>query len=311
MEVRQQLIQIGIMMLMGFLGIRLRLLRESSLDALAAYAMKIAMPCVLIYKLPMVSSRETVLSSVRVFVFAFFMYGVMLLAGWACGKLCRYSGDRLRVHMVQTGIGNMAIIGFPMIAAALGDAATIYVAIIFLVDQIYLYLVAYPLSFPAESGVRMNLAMLRRMLSPMVIALLAAVAMIFLNLRLPEDSIITAAIVNVANSSQPVSIVFVGGIVAGLRLGRNAGLPGAAMTVVVRMLVMPIVVFLAADALGFAVMESKTLALTVALPSLISMAIMSRANGSDCEYATVNTCVTTVCCLGTLPVVIGVLNRLA
>lgn len=304
-------LQIGLLMLVGFVGMKLGFLREESLDALSSYAVKIAMPCMLIYKVPNVSGREDLLATIPVILIAVFLYALTFAVGHLSGRACGYSGDRLNAHTLEVGIGNMAIIGFQLLLAMLGDEVGIYFAAFFLVDQVFLYAVAFPMTYPHTQTRTTSVSFLKRLASPGMIALLVAVGMVFAGIRLPDGGVITKTVVSISNSCQAVSLVFVGATLAQLKLKKGVGLPGCFVVVVLRMLVMPVVVFVLLSFFPVPLLVRQTAALVTALPPAITTSVMEKVNGSDYNYGSLCTSIATALFVITLPVVILILRQLA
>ena len=305
-----QLLQIMALLAVGYLSICTRLLPASVLDAFAKYIMNIALPAMLIYQIPQTANRALLLDALPLLIVAFLTYGALLLMGYGAGRLLRYEKGRMRINMVQTAIGNYAVIGIPVISSMIGDAAGVYLVVIMLIDQIYLNLVAFPLTLPAENGQRLNISLLKRLLNPLAIAMLAALGMIMLDIFAAEESVVGYTLSSIVGGCKSLSIIFLGGMLATLHIKEKSCLLGAFLTVFLRMLLMPLVVYSIAGYFPISCTGRQVLSLTVALPSVLSVVAMTRVNGTDSEYATVGVCTTTLCYPFTLPIVVWCLNRM-
>lgn len=309
--VAQQLLPIAFLMVVGYLGIRWKAIPETSLDAFAKYITNIAIPVMILYRIPRTTDKEALLSAFPLLLFAFAMYAAMLLMGYIVGRLLGYRGERLRVNMTQNAIGNYVVIGIPVISATLGSEADVYLAIVMLVDQIYLYLVAFPLTLPAERSQKPDAETLKKLLNPMTLSLVAALMMTLVEFSFAEDGVIGRSLATITNSCQAISIIFLGGMLSTLHIKKGSGMAGALLTVLFKMLLMPLLVFSAAAMLPIPLVGCQVLAMVAALPSVLSVVLMTKANGTDSDYATVNVCVTTACYLFTFPLVIQIMGHMA
>lgn len=305
-----QVAQYCVLLAVGFLGIRLGALSEQGLSALSSYVMKMAIPAMILTRLPSAATREVLAGAWRFLLVGVGTYALLFAVAWLTARLCRLPPDTARVHLVQFGLGNLGMMGIVLILATLGDAAGIYVAVLFLIDQCLLWVVGTTLSYPAGSGRGFDVRILKKLFNPMVASLLAALAMILLDMRF--QGVLGDALSSLGDSAKPVSMVFIGGMTGAQRIGRVANLRGVAAIVLVKMLAMPAAIFWLTGMLPFLDMTARlTLLLATALPSLFMMSILARANGSDYEYATLTVFVTTLCSMITIPLAAGLANRIS
>ena len=303
--------QFCILLAIGYIAIKTRVFSSESLGTLSAYALKIAMPAMLVTKLPAATTREMLAQTLPLLLALPFWYALLAVGGVASARVCKMPPNTARVHIVQYTMGNIGVMGIILIIATLGDSSGIYMASVFFVDQCILWTICEMLSYPAEQKRGLNAASLKKVIkNPTIIGLFAALFMILAGWR--PDNLIVDVLSGLGGTAKYISMIFIGGTLATLDLKKLPFISGSLIIVVVKMLVMPVFVFwLTGFFSGYLDITARlVLTLTTALPSLFAMSIMARSNGTDHENATMSVFVTTISSMVTIPLVSLIVNRM-
>ena len=194
---------------------------------------------------------------------------------------------------------NVGFIGYPVAVALFGPEAMFYAMILVLPFN----LLSFTLGPLMLAGARRF--SLRRMLSPCVAASLAALFLALARVRPPE--MVGEAVEFVGSITVPLSLMFVGSMLAGLPMGRLLASPRLWALTVVRLLVMPMALFPLLRALGTEPMILGIAITQMAMPVAVNGSLLSMEYGGDTECMAQITFVSTLASIVTIPIVAAVL----
>lgn len=236
---------------------------------------------------------ELALAGAAVFVM-FFLGGGL---GWVAARVLPFSGRDRNVAWMSVFFMNNMFIGLPVVQALFGDRAVFCASLTNLPFNLLLYTVGVASLRAGVGRVRF-----REILTPPLLATLAAVSLFLTGLSLPAlavDTLSTLGAVTV-----PMSMVVVGMSLSHVPM-REAFLDGQAWVVsLVRLLLCPLAAwwvlgrFLPAGGLTLGV-----LTVIAACPSAAMITILSVRFGADDSLASKINFLSTLLCAGTLPVI--------
>ena len=190
---------------------------------------------------------------------------------------------------------NVGFIGYPVAVALFGPEALFYAVILVLPFN----LLSFTLGPLMLSGAKRF--SLRQTLSPCVLASVGALVLALGRLRPP--AMIGEAAEFVGSITVPLSLMFVGSLLAGLPLGRLLASPRLWILTAVRLLLMPAVLCPILRALGT---ESMILGIAVtqmAMPAAVNGSLLCMEYGGDAECMAQITFVSTLASIVTIPIV--------
>lgn len=194
---------------------------------------------------------------------------------------------------------NVGFIGYPVAVALFGPEALFYAVILVLPFN----LLSFTLGPLMLAGARRF--SLRQMFSPCVIASLAALFLALARLRPPE--VVGEAAEFVGSITVPLSLMFVGSLLAGLPVGRMLASFRLWALTAVRLLAMPMLLCPILRALGT---DSLILGIAVtqmAMPAAVNGSLLCMEYGGDAECMAQITFVSTLASIVTIPVVAALL----
>lgn len=283
----------------GYAANRLKILGGGTDQKISKLLLTITMPCMILGAvctgdaLPEVSVVLGVLGvSVVFYLLEFaFCFAVPPLVGGTPGQkgVWRYT-------MVFPNVG---FIGYPVAVALFGPEALFYAVILVLPFNLLSFTLG-PLMLTGAKRFS-----LRQMLSPCVIASVGALVLALGRLRPP--AIVGEALEFVGNITVPLSLLFVGSMLAGLPLGRLLSSPRLWILTAVRLLVMPAALCPILRALGTEAMILGIAVTQMAMPAAVNGSLLCMEYGGDTECMAQITFVSTLASIVTIPVVAAVL----
>ena len=194
---------------------------------------------------------------------------------------------------------NVGFIGYPVAVALFGPEALFYAVILVLPFNLLSFTLG-PLMLTGAKRFS-----LRKMFSPCVAASLAALVLALARLRPPE--MVGEAVEFVGSITVPLSLMFVGSLLAGRPMGRLLVSPRLWGLAAVRLLAMPMVLCPILRALGTDPMILGIAVTQMAMPVAVNGSLLCMEYGGDTECMAQITFVSTLASIVTIPLVAAVL----
>ena len=286
-------LMLAAMILFGFIAEKTGYVKNIN-EKVSMVILRMTLPCLLLS-----SINEKEIDSMRLrgigFSILLAFISVLLLLGIAflTGKLEKMEKATYRTHVAAGAFGNVAFIGYPVIRAFLGEGdAFLYAVFYGVTNDVLLY--TFGIWFlSGKSNVK-------KLLNPNTICILLGLVLMLLGLKLPTPVLNTLSTVGAATT--PLSMLFIGSVLAGLPLKGFFKSRTIWMNIIVKMLVLPILVFLA---LRGRVAEAvlSAVVMQIAMPCQTTLTIVSGECGGDRAYAARSVALTTIVCILSLPLV--------
>ena len=300
--------QICLLLTLGYLFIKFRVLKDKDLPVLSTLLMKAALPAMIVTIIPVTAPRDLLLKNAWFIIVLAVWYIILAAFGYTTGRFCRFPPNTMRVHIVHSMMGNIFVIGLPLVIAAVGPAAGVTIAMVAIVDQFMLWFFAVPLSYSAASGKRSPKQIFLQLANPLTAALFISIGFIMAG-GLP-DNVLIDALRGVGGMAKPLAMIFIGGTIALQNLRKAERLCGFFIILLGKMIALPVLFFWVTGFFSeWLDMPSRlALVLFTSLPCLASMCFLSKTNGTDYEYANMTMLLTTVSSVVTIPLVAYLVN---
>lgn len=194
---------------------------------------------------------------------------------------------------------NVAFIGYPVIESLFGQEALLYAVIMALPFTLLTFTLGPLLLAGAKQF------SLRKMFSPAVIAALISLVLALCRLRLP--AIATEMLAFVGDLTIPLSLLFVGSLLAGLPLGRMLLSPRLWLLSVVRLLALPAALCFLLRVLNIEALLLGVAVVQMAMPAAVNGSLICTEYGGDAECMAQATFLTTLASILTIPAVVALL----
>jgi len=283
----------------GYGANRLGILGGETDKRISKLLLDITMPCMILGavctgdELPEASVLFSVLRVAAVFYlleFAFVLIVPRLLGGTA--------GQR-GVWRYTLVFPNVAFIGYPVASALFGGEALFYAVVLTLPFNLMSFTLG-PLMLTGAKRFS-----LRRMFSPCVIASILALVLALARLRPP--AVAGESLEFLGSITVPLSLLFVGSLLAGLPLGSVMASPRLWVLTAVRLLVLPAVLCPILRCLGTEAMVLGIAVTQMAMPAAVNGSLLCMEYGGDAECMAQITLVSTLASIVTIPIVAAVL----
>lgn len=225
---------------------------------------------------------------------AVIFYGLEFLFVLAVPPLLGGPPGQRGVWRYTLAFPNMAFIGYPVVTALFGTGA-LFTAVILVLPFNLLTFTLGPLMLTGAKRFS-----LRQMFSPCVLASILGLILALGRLRPP--AVVGEALDFVGGVTVPLSLLFVGSLLAGMPLGRMLASPRLWILTAVRLLVLPGVLCLILRWMGTDPLILGVAVTQMAMPAAVNGSLLCMEYGGDAECMAQVTFVSTMASIVTIPI---------
>ena len=297
--------QIGIFLILiifGILAVKFGILDEHSLGSVSKLVMRMALPAYIFINTAEGATRQGLAESLLVIPLAIALYLMLFLLSLLLEKVFQLKWNRSHVFRAIVMFGNVGFMGIPLVVELYPDTALLYISLFTILDQGLFWTYGVSLTKPvSDQKEKVSLKNLKNLLSPALIAIVGATILVLLDIHLPKLLITTLS--KLGASSMPLSLLYIGGMLSMTDVRKVLRCGELYAEIGLKMLVLPLVFFMVMKLLNVPADMAGTMTFLTGLPAINMVAMLSKNNGSDGDYAVCAVMMTTIACLITLPLV--------
>lgn len=295
-----QMVMMMLMLCVGVIAAKAGVVDAETNRRLSSFALAVPQ-CAIILSSAMNMQRQVMAGRVLLFLGAgFLMHGLLLVLCLVIPRLARVNARDRGVYSFLGAFGNIAFMGYPILQALYGGDAVFYGSLL----AFSFNCLAFTAGIRLLGGTEERFGW-RRMVSPALVASVAAVALIFLPVRWPGP--VKAAADYLGNMITPLSMIIIGASLGDQRLRDVFGSWRAYAFAPVKLLLAPVLVW----AVMRLVLDDPTLlgivTVEAAMPSATVGVMLSIQYGANERLASRLLFVTTVLSAFTIPLVCWIL----
>lgn len=296
-----QVLVFGILMLIGYVMAKVPILTADVLNGLSKLIVKLLLPCLIFYLI--IGNGITIQSIIanRSFAIALLLlYLTLCLLGYAMAGACGLRRSGQDVFAVAVMFCNIGFMGLPLLETMFPNNSQVAVCLLIYMTLDQLLLWSVGLFLCTRNAKRKGGSMLQNFLNPSLIGIVIALALLYFNVQLPAPLLTT--IQGLGDCSRYLALLYLGALLATMPVLSMLTKPHVYFLIVLKMTVLPVVVYLVAS-FFFDAVVSLLMATIVSLPPMVAITMMARTYGGDERVAAETVFVSTIACLGTIPLV--------
>ncbi|MBR1780140.1 MAG: AEC family transporter [Oscillospiraceae bacterium] len=303
--------ELFLVMLVGYCCQRGRLFPEGTQASLTKLVVYLANPCIILSSVLTDEAMPSAGSIVRLLLLSTACYGVMFLLAWLVVRLLRIEPGQRGGYLCMMVFSNCGFVGFPVVQAIFGSGAVFYAAIINMPFYPLLYGVGVYLLLRDKSarqgdgGAQFHFRWVD-LLNPNMIASLLAIAIALTGVRFP--ALFTDTIQTLGGLTTPLALLCIGLMFAKRPLRYILGTPSLWLVCVVRIVVMPVVLWLGLRLFLSEPVVIGTAVAIFAMPVATMVPLLCAEYGADETTAVQGVFLSTVLSLITIPILITLLT---
>ncbi|WP_055427233.1 AEC family transporter [Bifidobacterium aesculapii] len=311
-----QMIGMAVMMLVGYICVKTKVIGETALNGICALILKVGIPLLVFSNAVSGTTRADLIGSDAIIILTLLMYALLIGLFTALSHLLRLKRERGRMFRGCFAFGNAGFIGLPLVIALFPAKGALYFALMSIVDQFLLWTygvwtckkVDDHQSTADERPAHGWLDRLAPLVSPALIAVALAVALILADVTVP--GVVLAPLKALGSTASPLSMLYLGGLFAIRDWSGILKKYELYVGIVVKMLAFPVgfyaLLTFAPTALGLTPMNQDMvhmMTIISGLPTMSTMVMFAEREHNQPEYAIGMVLVTTVASLFTLTAV--------
>lgn len=297
-----KLVSLALIMMLGFILVKLGLVKSKESKTLSAISVYILTPCMIIHAFQVHYSPEILHSMLSATAISAVLMCIMIGLTAMLKKPLRL-GPVERVSAIYSNSGNLLI---PLVSYVLGNEWIIYTTAYTAIQMLLLWSHAKTVVCNEKSfDVRKVITNVN------FISVWAGVAIFLLGYRFPEP--VQIAMESLSDMVGPISMIVVGMIIGGMDLKKLLSFRRAFIPVCLRLLVFPMIAILffklsgVVQAVHQGEMIMLILLMATATPSGTTIVRIVQLYGDkEEEYASVINVLTTIACLVTMPIIVAI-----
>lgn len=294
-----QMIKLFLMIFMGYVIVKIGLLKSEDSKVLSIIVLYLVVPCVILNAFQVENTPEMMRELGLALVASIFLQVVLLLVVNGLTRIFKLN----EVEMTSVYYSNSGNLIVPLVAYMLGEEWVSYACVFMGIQTIFLWTHCKKvLSKDPKIDWKRAVGNIN------ILSILLAMVMFFAGIRLPE--VIRGTISSVGSMIGPLSMMVIGMLIAGMDLKKVLTRKSAYGMVALRLLVVPVCALLLlkiSRMSGWSPDGTKILLivfLAVISPSAATVTQMSQVYGNDAEYASVINVLSTLLAILTMPVMV-------
>lgn len=314
--VLNQLIGMAVMMAVGVICVKTKLLNEKSLNGICQLILKVGIPMLVFANAVSGTTCADLLHSSAMIGLTLLLYALLIASMWLLAKLLRVPGERGRLFQGAFIFGNAGFIGLPLVLALFPERGALYFALMSLVDQCLLWTYGVWITKPLanrsgrfdERPARSWLQRVSSLISPALVAVALSIAVILLGVDVPEQ--ILSPIRSLGGISTPLSMLYLGGLLVLRKWTSVLRCPELYVGIAFKMVAIPVAfcALLTYAPLWFGLPQLNVdmvhmIALIAGLPTMSALVMFAEREHNMPQYAVGMVLVTTIASLFTLSAV--------
>ncbi len=292
----QQVVVMGMLMVIGFIAFRAKLINSEGVKQMSNIALYVATPGILINSFIAEYQTERLVRAGWTFVFAFvtFLFGLVLVK-----TVFRKLNNVGKFGVLFSNVGFM---GIPLVQMVLGSEAVFYMAMVVAV----MTLTTFTYGMYLISGDRSNMSLKKVITNPPVIGVIAG--LLIYCLRIPVPSTVARTCSMLANMSAPVSMIILGSYLAEADMKSVFADKDTYLILLGRLVLVPLMVLVMLKMLPASFDEIKAVTLIAAsTPVATALGMFSQLHGGNYAYGAGVVSLSTILSLITMPLFLALL----
>jgi malate permease and related proteins len=309
----QSVFSVILMIAIGFALAKRKWFEGNSSSLLSRLVVSVALPAYMISNLMGSYDKPKLISMLPGLPVPFLaMIGSYLIAS-ALAVVLKVPKERRGTFASMFSLANAIFIGLPVNLLLFGDVALPFALLYYIANTCCFWTIGI-YGIACDGCVRagrprptlISASGLKRILSPPLVAFLAAVAMIMAGIHLPKS--VMDLCKYLGNMTTPLSMLFIGIVISRVEWKKLKIEKDILFVLAGRYLATPFLIFLLVRGRDLPLLMKQVFLLTSAMPAMTQTPILAEAYGADAEYAGIGTSLTTVLSLVTIPLFMGLVG---
>ncbi|MGN1180586.1 MAG: AEC family transporter [Suilimivivens sp.] len=296
----QQMIVLFILMGVGYLCYKLKMITDEVSKKLSAIVVNIANPAMVLTGCmgdDKISGKELL----TVFILVIIIYVVLVLLAMVIPPLLKIEKKSRGTYQAMTIFSNIGFMGFPVVAALYGNSAVLYASLFTIPYNVLIYTFGVSAMSTGEKTSWKESFSLKRVLNVGVIACIVTVIVYLL--QIPVPAFIKSTTTHLSNLTAPLSMMVIGASLATLDMKKLFTDGKLLLFSALKLLVIPVLGLLVIRQFVDNDIICGVCMVMLATPVGSMTAMLAQQYDGDYEMASRGVALTTILSVATMPVV--------
>ena len=302
-----QIIILSIVVVIGLLASRVKVITIDTKDFLARIIFNITLPLMLLCNFSRIDITPSILSnSLIIILLTVFVLLFMLLIGWLSSRLFKMTKREASIFKAHSVFGNIIYLGFPLIAALYGEEGLLYASMFQLVSNMLMWTVGVViLNQEKETSAWKSV---KHILNPNTFAIVIGFLMFLFSLKLPP--VLLKSLGGLGDSNTYLSMLYIGSMMYYTTLKGFLNNKEVYILTINKLIVVPLMLIFILAGINYMFPEKinilvySVVLLQASMPAMVNIVIMAKIFGADDQLGTANVFLSTIVSLITLPVLL-------
>ncbi|MEW9123875.1 MAG: AEC family transporter [Thermotaleaceae bacterium] len=308
MQTLNQIFILFLLLLMGYVSKRLKIISNDMNRDLSNLVIKVALPALIISSLSSYDfEKEMLIKSGALIVISCAVYGLSIFIAAVVPKFYGVEGTTKDIFQFMTVFSNVGFMGYPIINAIYGEQGVFYTALYNLPFNAVLWtygvmVLSRPMAAPKQVVLdNRGSVQIKQLINPGLVSVMIGLCLFMTSTKLPGP--VFSAFQAMGNTSTPLSMIFIGSILADTKVRAIFTNSKIFVASTLRLVVIPVIVMVVLRLLGFEGMMVGIPVLISAMPVAANCAIMSTTYGNDYYLASQGIFISTLLSMATIPLI--------
>ena len=299
MDVINQVLVLFFLMLIGFVGRRVAVITHDMVSQFTVFVLNFSLPALILVSLQKDFNPDLLGQAGITLALSFSVYALSFALAAIYPRLLGLSPQERGVHRYAVIFSNVGFMGYPVVAAVLGEGALFNLAIYNIPFNVLAFSIGAWLI--AKEGHRPLSLSWKTFINPSVVATVIGFACFLATIRFPAPLFQTLKMTG--DITSPLSMILVGAILADMDGRRIFGSWRYYVTVVLRLALIPLAVGIFLYVLGLRGLLFTLPVLVTAMPIAANTTSLASVYQGDTEGASAWVFMSTLLCVITIPFV--------
>ena len=236
--VYNQIAILFLLIIVGYILGKVKIITREMIQNLTNFILEIALPALMVSGMMIPRTPQKLKESVYILIIAFATYAGSFLIAKITTRIIKPPKAHKGIFEFALVFSNVGFMGFPVLATIFGEQAIFYVAVYNIAFAILAFTLGISLVSMSEEKYKIDIKMI---FNTGVIASLIGYTIFALAIPVPE--VLKGVISLVGNTTTPISMVVIGGMLSTLPLSKMFNNWRIYIIAVVRLFVLPLIVF--------------------------------------------------------------------
>lgn len=302
-----KIILLFLLIVIGYIAKKVKFVDSDIKEHITKIVLNIALPLFIFSAMQFEFSKDVLKDAGILIIISFVFHFAVTLFSYLVVKILKVKDRKRDVFQYVIIFSNVGYMGYPIIHEIAGDQGLFYAAIYNLSFNVLTWTLGVYLMTRKEQEKTSLKNRLLHVINPSLVAVVLGFSCFLFSIKIPE--VILDTFRAVGGITTPLSMMFIGIILAEIHFKEVVNDISVFFISAIRLLLIPTIVYLILNALGFQDLVLVIPTILAAMPAAANTAIVASRYHNDYQLASKMIFVTTLLSIFTIPMILGFIGH--